>query len=329
MAGRNTPPRNKRKKVIKTTMMNNTNKQSFLLVAAMLLIGLLTGCLKDDLSHCPRPFQVTIKAFDADRIDITESGDVQQVLLFVFDENEQIFETYTLSGQEVIQRKAVDIQLRYPISKLFKFIAWANLDENVDYSDITTIKDLSNLYVKLRSRSNRSGTSMIAESPGDLFYGSLDVATPIGYKEEGQLHVIEIFRATVGETITAIDVKQWNEGKEGEYSFIVRETYDMYDSEGNMIGDKVTYEPKCTLLENGTLSCPIFYVFPLEPGKGYVIDILFNGEVIFTADSNSDGTPFYCEKGCTINIIIDFRANLHILTEITPWNVVFQYVDFN
>ena len=135
--------------------MNNTNKQSFLLVAAMLLTVLLTGCLKDDLSGCPRPFQVTIKALDADRNDITELGDVQQVLLFVFDENDKIFETYALSGQEVKQRKLVDIQLRFPVSKSFKFIAWANLDDKVDYSEITTVEELSHLYVKLKKQSSR------------------------------------------------------------------------------------------------------------------------------------------------------------------------------
>ena len=41
------------------------------------------------------------------------------------------------------------------------------------------------------------------------------------------------------------------------------------------------------------------------------------------------GIMFNIEKGRTLNIIIDFRANLQIITEITPWNVVFQYVDFN
>lgn len=134
---------------------------------------------------------------------------------------------------------------------------------------------------------------------------------------------------TVGETITAIDLKQWNGGKEGEYTYIVRETYDMYDAEGNVTGEKVSYVPQCIMQEDGSLSCPIFYLFPPETERGYVVDILYNGEVIYTADKNSDGSPFYCEKGRTLNIIIDFRANLQIITEITPWNVVFQYVDFD
>lgn len=309
--------------------MNNTNKHSFLLVAALLLLGMLTGCLKDDLSHCPRPFQVTIKALDADKNDITESGDVEQVVLFVFDEDGNIHQTLILSDEEVKQRNHYEIEVGYPASKSFKFIAWANLDEKVDYSQFTTVKQISNLYVKLKTKVSGTGAIKIAESPGDLFYGKLVVPTPIGDKEAGQLHVIEIERMTVGETITAIDVKQWNGNKEGEYTFIVRETQSMYDSEGDATGEIVIYAPFCTLSEDGTLSTPLYYVFPTDIGKGYVVEILFNGEVIYTTDKNSDGSPFFCDKGRTLNIIIDFKANLQIITEITPWNVVFQYVDFN
>src|SRR3712207_8711007 len=53
----------------------------------------LSSCLKENVADCPRPFQVTVKALDADGNDITESGDVEQVILFVFDENQQIFKT--------------------------------------------------------------------------------------------------------------------------------------------------------------------------------------------------------------------------------------------
>ena len=310
-------------------MMNNTNKQSFLLVAVMLLAGLLTGCLKDDLSGCPRPFQVTVKALDADRIDITELGDVQQVLLFVFDENDKIFETYALSDQEVKQRKLIDMQLRFPVSKSFKFIAWANLDDNVDYSDISTVQELNHLYVKLKMQSSRSANNNIAHSPGDLFYGNLQVPTPIGDAQANQVHTIEINRITVGVTITAISLKQWNGGKEGVYSYLIRESYDRCDCHGNILGEKVNYDPLCSLNEAGNLFAPIFFAFPPEDTKGFVVDILYNGEVIYTADRDTKGVMFNIEKGRTLNIIIDFRANLHILTEITPWNVVFQHVDFN
>ncbi len=52
--------------------MNNKNKFSLLLVITLLVTGLLSSCFKDDLTDCPRPFQVTIKALDANLEDFTD-----------------------------------------------------------------------------------------------------------------------------------------------------------------------------------------------------------------------------------------------------------------
>ena len=58
-----------------------------------------------------------------------------------------------------------------------------------------------------------------------------------------------------------------------------------------------------------------------------MLDILFNGEVIYTATKGSDGKPFIPEAGRLLNIIIDFGATKPaIIVKVTPWNVVYQYV---
>ena len=52
--------------------MRNTKK--LLLTFLSLFWGvafLLTGCIYDDLSECPRPFFLKVKAIDADNKDIT------------------------------------------------------------------------------------------------------------------------------------------------------------------------------------------------------------------------------------------------------------------
>lgn len=65
---------------------SNTNKQSFILAALLLLSGLLSGCIREDNTDCPRPFRLFVKAVDIDLQDITESGEVKQVFLFVYNE---------------------------------------------------------------------------------------------------------------------------------------------------------------------------------------------------------------------------------------------------
>ena len=302
--------------------MNNTNKYSFLLVAMLLLTGLLSSCLNEDLSDCPRPFQVTIKALDADLNDITEDGVVQQVILFVFNENGQVVYAFELTTDQIKNRKPIDIKLDYPGYNNLTFVAWGNLDGKVDFSQINTVKQMQDLYVKLK---NQNG---MAQSPGDLFHGSINVPVEYGGTEYGTSHVVEISRKTAGVTITTVELKQWNGNKEGTYSYVVRESLDTYDQDGNLTGNPVSYSPPANFQGGGNFVTPIFYAFPPVPGKSFVVDILFNGEVIFTADKDSDGNPFVPQLGRTLNILIVLSAKLQVKSIVTPWNVVYQYVEY-
>lgn len=79
--------------------MRNTKK--LLLTFLSLFWGvafLLTGCIYDDLSECPRPFFLKVKAIDADNKDITSGGAVQSVVLFFFDEAGNCLQTKELNA---------------------------------------------------------------------------------------------------------------------------------------------------------------------------------------------------------------------------------------
>ncbi len=301
--------------------MSNANKFSFLLAATLfLLTGLLSSCLKEDFSDCPRPFRLYIKAVDADEKDITESGDVQQVILFVFNEKGEIVDAVVLDAAAVKGRKPVDIKLDYPGHESLTFVAWGNTS-GLDFPEKASVKQLNELYAKLKAQ---NGT---AQSPPDLFYGNLSVPVEYGGIEPAEDQTIVIRRKTAQVTISAILLKQWNLGKEGTYTFVLRESPDTYDQNGNLTGSKVNYKPDANMNSEGTLNAPIFRTFPTEGGTTYVLDILFNGEVIYTATKGSDGAAFIPEVGRLLNIIIDFRAtDPTIIVKITPWNVVYQYV---
>lgn len=300
--------------------MNNTNKYRLLLLAALLITGLLSSCLKENFEDCPRPFQVTIKALDADLNDITGNGDVQQVILFVFNEQGQVVNAFELSADQIKNRKPVDIKMDFPGHKNLTFVAWGNLDGKVDFSQINTVKQMQDLYVKLKQQ---NGT---AQTPGDLFHGSLNVPVEYGGTEYGTPQVVEITRKTAGVTITTVKLRPWNGNKEGVYSYVVRESLDTYDKDGNLTGNPANYSPQADFQPNGDFFAPIFYTFPPEPGKSFVVDILYNGEVIFTAEADSEGNPFVPQVGRTLNIIIVLSTHIQVKTMVTPWNVVYQYV---
>ncbi len=306
--------------------MSNTNKYSFLLVTALLLTWLLSGCLKEDFSECPQPFRLFIKAVDADEKDVTESGDVEQVTLFVFNENGEAVDAIVLDAAAVKSRKPVNIKLDHPGHRSLTFVAWGNTG-GVDFPDKASVKQMNELYAKLKAQNgNLKNQNSIAQSPSDLFYGNLTVPVEYGSIEPTGDQTVTIRRKTTQVTITAILLKQWNQEKEGAYSFMLRESLDTYDQDGKLTGDKVNYKPNVTMNNASTLNAPIFRTFPTVGGKSYVLDILFNGEVIYTANKGSDGATFIPEEGRLLNIIIDFRAtDPSIIVKVTPWNVVYQY----
>ena len=96
--------------------------------------------------------------------------------------------------------------------------------------------------------------------------------------------------------------------------------------DSNLNGGVVSYIPQSSLSE-GNLKTPIFNTFPTENDQALIIEILYNGEVIYSADHGTDGKPFTPKLGQVLNIVLDFRAELDIKVVITPWNVVYQYVE--
>lgn len=302
-------------------MMSNKSKFSLYLVIIILITGFLSSCFKEDLTDCPRPFQVTIKALDIDLNDITESGDVKNVILFMFDENLQLVDAFELNTNQIKNREPIDILIDYPGYESLFFVAWGNIDESVDHSNVTTVKELLDLFVKLKMKDG------YAMPPGDLFRGNLTVPVEYGTTEAGQSQVVEIKRITSGVTITSIDLKEWNGNQAGTYSYVLHESYDNLDPNGNPTGNQVSYLPPSSFITNGNFTAPIFYVFPTTQGKSLVLDILYNGNVIFTANKDANGNPFNPQTGRTLNIILDFTAEIDIITAITPWNVVYQYVN--
>lgn len=306
--------------------MSNRYKYRFFLFGALLMAVLWSSCIKEDFGECPRPFQVTIKALDTDNNDITESDAISNVMLFVFNENNQIFKTYTVTGDEIKQRKPIDIHLDYPGHKSLKFVAWANVDDKVDFSPITEVKQLTDLYVKLKSQKATLSTGVIAQSPGDLFFGALDVPVEFGGIEMGKSHVVEIHRKTASVTITARHFP--NTEDPTAYSFVLRESPDTYDYNGQLTGNMVNYKPETTVSAEGHLHTPIFITFPTLGGQSYVLDVYKNGELKYTFTQGSDGTPFVPVIGKLLNIIIDFTVDISINVVVTPWGVVFQDVEY-
>lgn len=294
---------------------SNTKKHSFLLASVLLLSALLGGCnIREDNTDCPRPFRLFVKAIDIDLQDITDSGEVESVSLFVYNELGELIQAIELDANHIKSRKPIAIEIPYPGFKSLNFVAWGNVNDQVSF-------DKSNLGVTLKNSAEG-----VANSPSDLFYGTLNVGLEYGGLEYAGDQTIVISRKTSQVVITANGLKQWNGNKEGVYSYRIFESHNSYNGNGELFGNMVSYKPNSQLDSNGNMVASLFRTFPTTDNKTYTLEILFNGEVIYTATKGTDGKPFVPQVGRVLNIFLEFTSQISIQVMVTPWNVVHQFV---
>ena len=319
--------------------MNKIVRYNILLTTALLLF---VSCLKDDYSSCPRPFQVTIRALDADTRDITALGYVEQVILFLFDHNETFLDAFELCIDHVTGRRPIDIKFPYyAVPEFVIFDAWANICERVNFThpgDVGVRTDKSLKLNRVQITQALRSTRDVVIPPGDLFFGSLGrVEIERGGNEFGRPHVVDIDRRTAGMHIRAINLQAFNNNREGSYRFEVHGALDALCHAGKYTGDWVIKIPDTHFEENGHfVTSDVFRKFAsediLEREEDIVIDIFFNDELIYSVDRDADGNPFVPVMGRTLNVVISLptetTASLNVQTMVTPWNVVWQYVEW-
>ncbi|BAG32700.1 conserved hypothetical protein [Porphyromonas gingivalis ATCC 33277] len=107
----------------------NDAKKYIVSVLILLVAGMFGGCIKEDYSDCPRPFRLTVRAWDADMQDITETGAVQRVVIFVFDETGRRIDRLMMDAAQVAARKPIPLEYDGPTT--VSFVAWANPDDHM------------------------------------------------------------------------------------------------------------------------------------------------------------------------------------------------------
>lgn len=298
-------------------------------VSLVSLMTLLSGCIKEDLSDCPRPFNLTVRAFDTEMDDITETGVVQSVVLFVFDETGKRIDRHDLTAEQVRARTPIYIEKFGP--KKLTFVAWANLDEP-NLSAVGSLTELSELAVRLTSNSG------IAQSPNDLFSGMIEKTVEYGDLSMGNPVYLDIFRRTASVNIKVLGYKSWlkrngytTAGVTPAYlpnaDILIGKTLDTYTLIDELSGNAVQYRPDGQMTPSGDYIIPPFRTYPTKDDQLLSLDFYVQGDkkVSFTKDSN--GIPIRPEAGKMLNILIDFRsAQVNVLVVVTPWNVIHQFV---
>ena len=322
--------------------MNKIVRYNALLATALLLFA---GCLRDSFDDCPRPLRVAVRAFCADDRDITTQGYVEQVVLFVFDHNEEFVDAFELCIDHVTNRRYVTLEFEYGnVPKFLIFDAWANVCYLVSFTqpnDVNSREDkvlrLNRAEIRAAVETRRADREAVL-SPGDLFFGSLEkVRIDFGGAEMGiREYIVDVFRKTTQIHIITRGLREFNNNRVGDYRYEVHGGVDAINHMGAFAGDFVKKVPDAYFNAIGQfVTSMAFRKLILQydsstQNEDIAVDIFFNNELLHAVDRDSDGNPFIAELGRTLNIVIDLESDavLNIRTIVTPWDVVWQEVDW-
>lgn len=294
------------------------------------MILLLSGCIAENLEDCPQPFSLTVRALDASGRDITSEGDVQEVILFTFDETGKCLAKQLLNADEVKARKQIYVKHLGP--KKLTFVAWGNPTA----ADIERLKSVQRIEEVSMPLTVRDG---YGEFPPDLFSGRLDRDQTYGGLDEGHSATIDIYRRTCQVTVTVLGYGTWlrQQGYETDpfdpadpaARILLGTSPSAYRPVDTLEGDPVTYRLSGTLdsatddYHTGT-----FRVYPgADPKEPFHLDFYVGDTLVESFTIDSVGTPIIPEPGKNLNILIDFRSGSgFIQIVVSPWNIVHQFV---
>ena len=295
-----------------------------LIMAALLTMSLFTvGCVDEDFDEC---YKLTLKVENVNGEDITESGDVSQTDLYVFDENLNFLEKRSLDDAFIKSR--ANIVLNYPASTKLRIVAWGNTAGNNE--SVSQDKLIESLKVMLNS------SNSLAQSPDDLFYGAELVTT----KGDGNLTANDtiVIHPKVGRITVRTEGLQYalkRLAREGirataDPDFYMNNTLSGYNYTGSLIGDSVYYNPDAKWSSNGKE-----WYTPAAKNTAAGTNLTFSinvGSTVLGAVSVDDtGTPLSTQEGKQTDVIIVFNEQgvlVNAKVSVRPWGEVDQNIEF-
>ncbi|MEG1544264.1 MAG: FimB/Mfa2 family fimbrial subunit [Tannerellaceae bacterium] len=290
----------------------------YLLLAVTASAILTTSCMHEELSAC---YRFTLKAENFAGDDITESGDVAEASLYIFDEKYNHLETRPLDLAFLKSRQ--EIVLSYPEDTKLHIVAWGNAQQgNQIVNEADLIQDLR---VKLKSNNG------LADAPDELYYGNRLVQTKAGggitkndeivirpkissvmVRTEGLKYVASKLRAT-----PSADA----------FHSTVGTTPDAFGYDGTQVGDDVIYSPTFTL-ESNELKTP---KHNMAAGQNLKVALDYNGKMLATTTVDENGDPLVAPEGQSLLVVFRFSSDgafIGVRAMVRPWGYIEDNIEF-
>lgn len=293
---------------ISVTLLRLTFVLSLLLVPAACSV-------REQVDDCLQ-YALTVKAVDAEGNDLTSSGALTNVDIYLFDNVGFI--------RRVPAGTSADFLFGHDKSTALTLVAWGNLKaDSLELPEITVGTPIDQARLSLRSLENGNNLPIT-----DLFYSrqvmepSSSVTTR-GLVEENITLVLE--RRAAGMSIRTRGMTECFGSIGKPYRFVVSGTGNALNFLGQTTGEDAGYEPASVTDKQGDAYAAPFRIFPTEASQRIEIDILRGNETLFTIAEDREGKPLVALPGQQLDVDVNFRyAMVRVTVTIVPWGEVNQ-----
>ncbi|MCC8174039.1 MAG: FimB/Mfa2 family fimbrial subunit [Odoribacter sp.] len=201
------------------------------------LINIQSCSIKEDFSKCTNEeedFLLYIKVIDiVTGKDITESGEIENAYLYLFDYNQNFVKTYEISAEQIARREP--LIFKHEELDRAMISAWGNLGEEITISNPQTGDLSKKAAVSLLQNPEETKYDL---SPNDFFFG---VKTINDHSHTTHIEEVVITQKNAKLHIT---VRGLNDKNTDNYHFHIAQKHNGYDFNGNPYEKNVQYKRK-------------------------------------------------------------------------------------
>lgn len=264
-----------------------------LLVLASIVFSVYS-CIREDVDDCLQ-YSLKVKAVDTEGNDITATGSVASVDIYMFDADGFV---------RMIPQGSADYLVGADKQKQLTLVAWGNLkSDSVRLPELKVGTSLSDARVELIRQEDEYHLPTT-----DIFYSRRDVNT---IATRGILE--ETLTLTLERRVTAMTIRTKNlERKFGAGDscyFVVNGVGNALNFMGEPTGGTVGYQPNVSHTSTNDGYTSAFRILPTPQEDALTIRICRGSTVLYTIEEDYLGNPLVALPGEQLDIVIDFMAS--------------------
>ena len=277
---------------------------------------LLYGCISEQTDACVQ-YELTVRAVTPSGEDVTSSGVINSMDLYLFDENGFV--------RVVPKGSSSDFLFGIEKSKTVTLVAWGNLkSDSLKLPSPAVGTSLEEAKVELLELATGYNLPVT-----DLFYARRvltgEIATR-GMQNDTVKLVMERLSAAL-----AVKIGHAREyfGSDEPLHLVVRGIGTALSFLGEPLGQEAGYAPAMTAISGkDEWVAPLFRVFPTQDDGRIFVDLYRKGEKLFTITTDDEGNLLRATPGKETYISVDFRyARMLVSVSVLPWGSTGQQTE--